>query len=517
MVLLVSIVEFVQFLSDFNGQKFNVFRFMNRRFFLPTLFLAVFLCGINFAHAEFKFFKTEIPVNEEIDSLIDVANDFYQNDEFDIALEYYQTIISKSEKLNYSKGLTKGYLGSSGVYFIQNKLDVSTSFLIKAKAQIYAQQNPEEMFQIAFREGLNLHTLGLYEEAIKKYKESISVSNKIADPEEKLNKQVGVYINIGDIYQLENKKDSALYYYKTAYHSTTTDFQNKFTSSVSISDLYIENGKLDSAEKYLELAEFYSKKLDSDYSNALFNQINGKYYNASGDMDNAIASYKKSLLLNEKMSRPTPILLKLLSEAYQKNGEENLANAYLKRYVEANDSLNTLRKENLKVPILLANTENANKIEKAESNTQLVVMSFGGILLLILLMIYLYARKQHKKTLNRKNENLQLKKKLNNAFEEVAELAAQNSPNFLSRFIEVYPEFYHQLTSDYPNLTTADLKLCALMKLDFSTKEIAEISFSSLRTVQNRKYKLRKKFNLETEENLNQWIQNLHVQSLVTA
>lgn len=485
--------------------------------YVVGFFVLIFSC-LNFSlNAESNFFKFPKPANEEIDSLIIVANKFYENDEFDIALQYYQTIISKSEKENYSKGLTKGYLGSSGIYFIKNKLDVSTSFLIKAKEQTYVKENPDEIYQILFREGLNLHALGLYDDAIKKYKEAIAVSNQITDSEERLNKIVGAYINIGDIYQLQSQVDSAFYYYKNAYRSNTTNLNNKFMSSVSISELYAEKGELDSASKYLEFAKYYADKLNSDYNNALLNQVNGKYYSAAGNFNRAISSYEKSLALNDKMDRPSPNLFKLLSEVYQKKGDDEIANSYLKKYVEVKDSLEETRKKNLKVPVLIANTDNANKVEKAESNTQLVIISFGAILLLTLSMIYLYAKNQRKRALTRKNENLQLKKKLNNAFDEVAELATNNSPNFLSRFVEVYPEFYNQLISDYPNLTTADLKLCALMKLDFSTKEIAEITFSSLRTVQNRKYKLRKKFGLETDENINQWIQNVQIQSLAHA
>lgn len=480
------------------------------------------ICGLmlilsSFSNAETKFFKFENPVNEEIDSLIIVANSFYENDDFEVALQYYQTIISKSEKDNYSKGLTKGYLGTSGIYFIKNRLDVSTSYLLKAKEQPYAQENPEEMYQIAFREGLNLHALGLYDEAIKKYKESILISNKISDREDKLNKLVGVYINIGDIYQLQSQFDSAFYYYKSAYRSQTTNLNNKFTSSVSISELYIENKELDSARKYLGFAKYYADKLNSDFTDAVYSKIDGKYLNATGDHSEAIISYKKSLILSEKLDRPVPDLFKLLSDAYHEKGEEKIANAYLKRYVEVKDSLEETKKQNLKVPVLIANKDSANKIEKAESNTQLVIISFGSIILLIFLSVYYYVKRQQKKSFKRQKETIQLKKKLNNAFEEVAELAATNSPNFLSRFIEVYPEFYNQLISEYPNLTTADLKLCALMKLDFSTKEIAEITFSSLRTVQNRKYKLRKKFELSTEENINQWIQNIQIRSLAHA
>ena len=175
------------------------------------------------------------------------------------------------------------------------------------------------------------------------------------------------------------------------------------------------------------------------------------------------------------------------------------------------------RKGNIRVPMMLAQVDGEKKAEKASSYLVLVFIGSGILVIAVLIWVYFFTKKQRKKSLKGKKENLQLKKKLTNAFEEVVELANANSPNFLSRFIEVYPEFYSELVNDYPDLTTADLKLCALMKLDFSTKEIAEMTFSSLRTVQNRKYKLRKKFGLTTEENLNQWIQNFHVETLTIA
>ena len=477
----------------------------------------IFVCGFSgHAYAGSSFFRIFDTENPEIDSLISVAEQFYKNEDYDGALKIYKEIIKKSEEKNYSKGMTKGYLGCSGVYFTKGKLDVSTSFLIKARGQVYAQENPDEMYQISFREGLNLHTLGLYDEAINKYKESISSANKIANQEERLNKLVGVYINIGDIYQLQNQTDSAFYYYKNAYQSPTTNINNKFTSSVSISDLFVTKGELDSAQVYLGYAKFYADKLNSDYSDALLNEINGKYYDASGDFPNAISAFRQSLYLNKKANRPKPELYKFLSETYQKKGNIDASNTYLKRYVEIKDSLEESRKQNLKVPVLMAKTDNQNKLKKAELNTKFIFAGAFLLLVGILAVVYFYVQRQKRKSLKGKKENIQLKKKLNNAFEEVVDLAMTNSPNFLSRFIEVYPEFYNQLTTQYEHLTTADLKLCAMMKLDFSTKEIAEITFSSLRTVQNRKYKLRKKFGLETDENINQWIQNLHIRSLVS-
>ncbi len=482
-----------------------------RRGALSFIFILILSFPLN---AGLGFIFPQQVENHRIDQLLKEASDLYQDEKFDEALEIYKSAeeLSKSEK--YSKGLAQAYLGMSGVYFVKGKLDVSTSYILKAKNQSYTSQNDDISYSIAFREGLNLHMLGLYDDAVKKYKEAIAISNRVKNQEDRVNKLIGIYINIGDVYQLKKQNDSALYYYKSAYHSPSTNVNNKFTSSVSISEVYIENNELDSGKIYLNYAENYSKSLGTNYSKALLKEISGKYYEASGDLQNAISSFENAIQLNEEINRPRVVLYKLLSETYHKKGDSELSNSYLKQYVAVKDSVDEARKRNIKVPAMLAQTDGEIKVEKANANVVLIFVISGVLIAVILSGVFVYSKKQKRKNLKGKKENLQLKKKLNNAFEEVVELATSNSPNFLSRFIEVYPEFYSQLVNDYPDLTTADLKLCALMKLDFSTKEIAEMTFSSLRTVQNRKYKLRKKFNLSSEENLNQWIQNLHVESL---
>jgi len=49
----------------------------------------------------------------------------------------------------------------------------------------------------------------------------------------------------------------------------------------------------------------------------------------------------------------------------------------------------------------------------------------------------------------------------------------------------------------------------AYLKLNFSTKETAAFTFSSIRTIQNRRYRLRKKLNLDKKLDIAIWIQKL--------
>ena len=58
------------------------------------------------------------------------------------------------------------------------------------------------------------------------------------------------------------------------------------------------------------------------------------------------------------------------------------------------------------------------------------------------------------------------------------------------------------LLKKYPNLSLTELKLCALLVLNISSKEIGELTNRSVRTIEFTRLNIRKKMNLSTDENL---------------
>ena len=103
----------------------------------------------------------------------------------------------------------------------------------------------------------------------------------------------------------------------------------------------------------------------------------------------------------------------------------------------------------------------------------------------------------------------ELESKINDSFSELLELAKANDSSFLSRFKEIYSDFYIKLTERYPDMTSGQVKFCALLKLNFSTKEIAQCSHISVRSVEMKKSRLRKQLNIPSEVDLNNWMMNL--------
>jgi len=58
-------------------------------------------------------------------------------------------------------------------------------------------------------------------------------------------------------------------------------------------------------------------------------------------------------------------------------------------------------------------------------------------------------------------------------------------------------------------IRTTELEFCAMAFLNFSTKNIAEYTYVTIRTVQIRKNRLRKKFEIPSDEDFNNWMREL--------
>lgn len=74
--------------------------------------------------------------------------------------------------------------------------------------------------------------------------------------------------------------------------------------------------------------------------------------------------------------------------------------------------------------------------------------------------------------------------------------------NFAIYFDEVHNNFLSTMKAKFPALSSTDLKLCAYLRLNLSSKEIAQLLNISLKGVEISRYRLRKKLQLSTEVNL---------------
>lgn len=79
---------------------------------------------------------------------------------------------------------------------------------------------------------------------------------------------------------------------------------------------------------------------------------------------------------------------------------------------------------------------------------------------------------------------------------------------FAIHFDHVHANFLKNLKDKFPNLSPSDLKLCAYLKLNLSSKEMAQLLNITPRAVEVSRYRLRKKLNLKPEVNLFDFLLN---------
>lgn len=77
---------------------------------------------------------------------------------------------------------------------------------------------------------------------------------------------------------------------------------------------------------------------------------------------------------------------------------------------------------------------------------------------------------------------------------------------FAHHFDQVHIDFLKRIRETYPQLTANDQKLCAYLRMNLTTKEIAPMMNISIRGVEVGRYRLRKKLNLDSGVNLNEFM-----------
>lgn len=98
---------------------------------------------------------------------------------------------------------------------------------------------------------------------------------------------------------------------------------------------------------------------------------------------------------------------------------------------------------------------------------------------------------------------------INRVLKSISSSNQNNWEEFKLRFTSVNEAFYKTVTTKYPKLTQSDQKICALIKLNFSSKEMARLLGISVESVHTTRYRLRKKMGLDRSVNLEDFISSL--------
>ena len=173
----------------------------------------------------------------------------------------------------------------------------------------------------------------------------------------------------------------------------------------------------------------------------------------------------------------------------QKHEEEQARLTYLHSLeMDRNEKeIITLQKENLEAELQFKNKELAT--------VTMNLVERGGILLNI---------KQALLTMMKKTSIPDPEHEFRSIFRILDDIEKKGDDwnQFAIYFDQVHNNFLSTLKNKYTSLSSTDLKLCAYLRLNLSSKEIAQLMNISLKGVEISRYRIRKKLELTTEVNL---------------
>jgi cell division protein FtsB len=86
----------------------------------------------------------------------------------------------------------------------------------------------------------------------------------------------------------------------------------------------------------------------------------------------------------------------------------------------------------------------------------------------------------------------------------------ESDEEFRVRFNQIHQDFYSNLISKFPELSTNETRLCAFLRLKMTTREISTLTGQSVKSIEIARSRLRKKLKLSgTEINLVEFLEKL--------
>ena len=398
---------------------------------------------------------------------------------------------------------------------------------------------------------------GLYDKAISYLEQALEIDTRLENRE----KMAIRYNSLGLAYKGWGKLDRALEYFNKALEidSQTVNLQKVALRMANIGAVYIEMNQADTAIRYLKegLGFFLENDMPS-YSAQALNEM-GRSYMLQKDYEKAELSFLESMNISQNygLNRFRLQSLDFLAKAYKESGQYSQSLTTLYDYVMLKDSIfgaeTQKRMAEFHAKYELDKRQRENELLRKDqeiSRTRQTIMALIfslSALALVILILSLLARmrgvKNRRLIAERENERLkteleQRSKELTyNAMciiknnETVAKIAEtieeaissgedksslnrmvrqlqnmereKNWNEFEVRFTQVHEDFYEKLNTRFPGLSPNEKKLCAFLRLNMSSKDIAAITHQSVHSINVARTRMRKKLNLDgTEENL---------------
>jgi len=441
-------------------------------------------------------------------------------------------IYRASEAIGYKKGMARSSLKMTAIML--NKGNYSAAFKNVNRAEVLVNElNNDVLIARAATLKANYYIcMGFMEESKKCLNKAIISARRIKDND-------GLHLSMATIYRVyanlikksksDKGTDSIFFYLKKSYQEhrkiKNLSYQGELVIvSAFLGQYYIETKEYDSAKYYLDTSLHFALKKN-------FRRFGTQTFIGLGYLDykekkyqSAISNYQQALTLakvNESDEEIRDVYI-ALSNAYDEIDDIFKSKYFFKKYVSLSESIKKKDQQSITTLFDFIKLENEKIYRKKENmymfiSVVILALFVIGLLSVILFFFRFLKEKKHvedkafllEKKVKEADSETERKRIDNEELKTLITLAQTNDPSFFIKFQSFDPEFIKKLLEIAPNLIASELELSAFLRLNFETKEIARYTNASVRSVQAKKHRIRKKLKIPITEDISIWIAKL--------
>lgn len=410
-------------------------------------------------------------------SNVQVGNIYFLMKDYIQAKKYYSYSLEIFKELQDNKGLADVYLNLGNISEGSNEIQKAEQYY-QLSLDIYFKINDAAAITIVYNNLGNIYYLHYKN---KKAHEYFVMARNYLPKVKDMTIHVLVYNNYGDYHLWLNNIDSATYYLNKGYSIAENYSISLYKSDIasSLCSIYVKKKDYGKAFKYQTICKNLN---DSLFNSSLSSKLAFLDYQYKLEKIENLNTIEK---LNQQRKAKTSLWISILllilvgsvgviAVFYQKQKIKTKKILIEKLNLESSYIQNQLDLRNKEIVIIMMNLVERNELIR--------------------------------KVIQRIRElNLNLKRADQKSLDEIVnELKSQYQENIINefeyRFKNVHNNFYDNLIKEYPSLTSNDLRLCAFLKMNMNTKDIAIITHQTTNSIEVARTRLRKKLYINNQE-----------------
>ena len=474
---------------------------LNRIFYSNNLILVFLLCCLTFGTD--SVYGQETFSRQRFDSiLLKKTESLRIQGDYESLVRLNKDYLNVAEEKNYKEGVILCYINISNISATIGNYKRGLSYLSLAERELKTVNSPVLKARLYQEHGQLNGVIGLYKSALELNAKGLYYLKAIPDKEKRKFYLYRLYANRADFLYKANKVDSAYIYLQKG---KRIDGQGVLLNTLLAKHHLLYTKRKDSTLIYLEKA---SEKIVNtgkvNVQSGFVYLTYGDYYFAQQDYKTALGFYNKALDNYNKTNRlyNIPGVYEAIAKTYKMLDEPQKEEEAMQKYTEEKTALENIQNEAINISI----DHMLNDKDEESSGFERKIYLYIGLIAILTLVIFILLYRHNRALRQRKNEfkseALSLKSRINDSFDELVGLAKKNDSTFLTRFQEIYPDFCPKLLDINPKLGASELAFCAMIKLNFTSKEIAEYTFIQHKSVQQKKHRLRKKLEVPSDQEL---------------